>query len=72
MPPPLLAFLLAKVTKNAELVACKEIWVQTNAGKSFRAKTRRKTNLEFEMSNVVVAVLMEEEGRTGGNKKYQF
>lgn len=41
---------------------------QTSAGKSFRAKTRRKTNLEFEMSDVVVAVLMEVEGKTGGNK----
>lgn len=41
---------------------------QTSAGKSFRAKTSRKTNLEFEMSDVVVAVLMKVEGRTGGNK----
>lgn len=40
---PLLAFLLVlNVTKNAEPVACTEIWLspaQTNAGKSFRAET---------------------------------
>lgn len=45
-PRPLLAFLLVNVTKNAQLVACKEMRVspaQTNAGKCFRAKTRRKT-----------------------------
>lgn len=59
--PPLLVFLLVlNVTKKAEPVACKEIWVSPaqTKGKSFRAKTRRKADLESEMSNLVVAVLM--------------
>lgn len=30
--------------------------VQNNAGKHFRAQTGRKTNLEFEMSDMAVTV----------------
>lgn len=70
-PPPLLAFLLVNITKNAQLVACKEIRVspaQTNAGKCFRAKTRRKTNQKFEVSDIVGGCF----NGSGGKGKHHF
>lgn len=57
------------MSPEGEQAACKGIWTiptQTNAGIGFRAKTGKMTNLEFDMTDVVVAVLMGVEGGNGG------